>query len=100
MFDHIVVPNSIPLLGLQISDKLFDELQEKANSYVVVCVDGEAYEDAVKLYKQLDTHNLSGRVKVVKTGTNKDPSKIYELLGKRGIIKLLKSSVKLEEIEI
>ena len=40
-FDHIVTPNSIPLLGKFISDKLFYELQTRAKSNVVIVLDGE-----------------------------------------------------------
>lgn len=98
VFDHIVVPNSIPLLGVDMSDKLFDALQEKAASYVVICLDSEAYNESVELYNKLNTHNLYNRVKVVKTKTKHDPSKIHELLGRKGIIKLLKNSTKLNKI--
>jgi DNA primase len=94
--DHIVTPNSIPLLGKYVSDYLLEKLQDNAQSFVVVVLDDDAYEDAVKLYHRLNFGNLLGRVKIVKSPNGYDPSKIFELLGKKGIIKLLKNAKRLE----
>lgn len=95
--DHIVTPNSIPLLGKYVSDKLFDLLQEKAKSFVVVVLDDDAYQDAQNLYRQLDTYDLEGRVRIVRPPEGFDPSKIYERLGNQGIVKLLKTAHKLKD---
>jgi DNA primase len=95
--DHIVTPNSIPLLGKYVSDILFELLQEKAKSYVVIVLDDDAYEDAKNLYHKLNTYNLEGMVKIVRPPEGYDPSKIYERLGRGGIIKLLQSAQKLKD---
>lgn len=93
--DHIVIPNSIPLLGKIISDKLLEELHDKAQSLIVIVLDGDAYEDAKILYKKLSFGDLLGRIRICLPPEDYDPSKIFERLGNKGIIKLLKSSYKL-----
>jgi DNA primase len=93
--DHIVTPNSIPLLGKFISPILLDLLQEKAKAYVVVVLDDDAYEDAKRLYNELNFGNLRGKIKIVKCPNGYDPSKVFEKFGNKGIVKLLKSAYKL-----
>lgn len=94
VFDHIVVPNSIPLLGKVISNKLLDMLHDKAKGFIVIVLDDDAREDAITMYKQLDFGNLKGRVKIVFQNETHDPSKIYEEEGSSGIIKLLRTARK------
>lgn len=97
--DHIVIPNSIPLLGKIISDKLLEELHDKAQSLIVIVLDGDAYEDAKILYRKLSFGDLLGRIRICVPPENQDPSSIFNLLGNKGIIKLLKSSYKLAPID-
>lgn len=98
--DHIVTPNSIPLLGKVISDKLLEMLHDKAKAFIVVFLDDDAYEDAKNLYRQLNFGDLRGRIKICKPPEGYDPSKIYEILGKRGIYRVLRSSYKLKEWDL
>lgn len=100
VFDHIVIPNSIPLLGKYVHNKLFDLLQTKASAEVVIVLDNDAIDDAIALYKKLDTSNLRGRVKICIPASGLDPSLIYEKMGKYGIIQLLKGSSRLKESSI
>jgi DNA primase len=100
VFDHIVTPNSIPLLGKVISYKIKQLLIENAKADIVILLDEDAYDDAVNLYKELDFGELNGRVKICKPPYGHDSSSIYQKLGKKGIIKLLKSSRRLEMEEI
>jgi len=93
--DHIVTPNSIPLLGKFISPILLDLLQEKAKAYIVVVLDDDAYEDAKRLYNELNFGNLRGNIKIVKCPNGYDPSKVFEKFENKGIVKLLKSAYKL-----
>ena len=93
--DHIVTPNSIPLLGKYISPQLLDLLQENAKSYVVIVMDDDAYVDTVRLYNELNFGELRDKVKVVKCPDGYDPSKLYEKFGNKGVIKLLKTAYKL-----
>ena len=99
-FDHIVTPNSIPLLGKYLSPKLLSYLYTKARADIVILLDGDAYEDAVILYKQLNFGALYDRIKICIPPTNYDPSSIYEKLGYNGMAKLLKHSTRLEESKI
>lgn len=97
--DHIVTPNSIPILGKYLSLELIDMLYEKANGYIVILLDSDAYDDAKSLYKQLNFGKLYGRIRICKVPEGYDPSKIYEKLGRKGIVKLMKSADKLSELE-
>lgn len=97
VFDHIVIPNSIPLLGKYISDKLFDALYEKASANIVIILDSDAYEDAEYLYKRLDIGKLSGKIKICIPKEGLDPALIYQMFGKRGILELLKGSERIPE---
>lgn len=97
--DHIVTPNSIPLLGKYLPEKLLELLHEKAKGYIVIVLDDDAWEDAVRLYNQLDVGDLRDRIKIVRCPDGYDPSKIYEKLGSKGIIKLLRSARQLTEKE-
>lgn len=96
-FDHLVLPNSIPLLGKFISEKLFHNLQYKANADVVIVLDGDAIDDAILLYKQLNSFNLLNRVKIVFLNSKFDLSKINELFGFKGIYDTIKTAKQLKE---
>jgi hypothetical protein len=90
VMDHVVIPNSIPLLGTELSDHLYYFLQENAKSDIVIVLDPDAIKQAMKIFNELNNYNLYGRVKMVLPPNNYDPSKIYELLGHKGIKNLLK----------
>jgi DNA primase len=98
--DHIVIPNSIPLLGKFVSDKLLEMLHDKAKALVVIVLDDDAYEDAKLLYKKLNFGELRDRIRVCRPPEGYDPSKIFEILGNKGIIKLLKSAKKLDRFNL
>jgi hypothetical protein len=100
MFDHIVVPNSTPLLGKYVNDKLFYYLQEKSNANVVILLDPDAFKDAVIAYNKLNTGNLRGRVRLDIPPSGHDPSSIYEKLGSDGVVKLLRGAFKPSESRI
>jgi hypothetical protein len=97
VFDHIVTPNSIPLLGKVISDKLLDTLHDKAKAFIVIVLDDDAYDDAVSLYRRLNFGDLRGKIKIVKPPKGYDPSKIYEVAGPKGVISVLMNSYKLPD---
>lgn len=97
--DHIVTPNSIPLLGKFVSDKLLDMLHDKAKGLIVIVLDDDAYDDAKILYKKLNFGNLRDRIRICRPPEGYDPSKIFEVLGNKGIIKLLKNAKKLDRLD-
>ena len=71
-FDSIFIPNSIPMLGKHMSSLLFDTLYEKAKGEITIALDGDAYENTIKLYHELNGGNLYGRIRVVKLPLDKD----------------------------
>ena len=97
--DHLVVPNSIPLLGKFISDVLMVELYEKANTKIVILLDGDALEDAKILYNRLNFGRLKGKIRICHPPLNYDASSINQYRGKKGIVALLKKTTTLEKLE-
>ena len=77
-FDSIFLPNSIPMLGKVMGEKLFSLLYEKALSVVVV-LDGDAWENSQKIYHKLNGGRLFGKVWTIKLPLDKD---IADLQGK------------------
>jgi hypothetical protein len=87
VFDHIVLPNSIPLLGKKLYDKLFSALYFKINKMLIILLDNDAYDDAVKIYNKLDSGRLYKKVAINKLPTDYDVSLFNE---KHGINELKK----------
>ena len=54
------------MLGKHMSVLLFDTLYEKALNTITICLDNDAWADAVKLYHQLNGGRLYGKVKIIK----------------------------------
>jgi DNA primase len=96
-FDSLVVPNCIPLLGLFLSENLYWYLQNNAKSDVVIILDGEAKEDAIKLYKKLNNLYLYNRVKIVFLQEKYDTALIYEKYRDKGIKTILKTATQISE---
>lgn len=90
--DSIPTPNSIPLLGKVIGDYLKNKLITKAKGLIVVLLDSDAFEDTIRLFKELNSGELQGRIRIIKCPESYDPSKINEIGGRKSIIKLLKNA--------
>lgn len=99
-FDHIVVPNSIPLLGksLKMDFTLYQELITRANSHINIFLDSDASEDVKKIYKLLNHGKLYNKIRWIPVNNDLDPSKIFELYGYKGIVNHLKCAEKISEI--
>jgi len=97
LFDHIVVPNSIPMLGKVMSDDLFSKLVSKAECKVIILLDSDAYTDAIKLYKKLNSTKLIGRVFIIKLPKGYDISDVNQKLGKKGVVNVLSTAKKIKE---
>ena len=99
-FDHIVVPNSIPLLGKSLNKefKVYWEILKNANANVNIFLDGDAYESVKEIYGMLNHGDLYGRIRYIPVKKDLDPSKVYELYGYKGIIECLMSATKINEI--
>lgn len=70
-FDSIFLSNSIPLLGKFMTQRLYNTLYDNAKNIVIV-LDGDAFEDTIKLYHKLNCGKLMGKVWVVKLPIDKD----------------------------
>ena len=99
-FDHLVVHNSIPILGKKISDKLMHSLFHKASSNVIILLDSDAWFDSKKHYSKLNVGKLFNRIKVIKMKEGYDIAKIQEDFGRQGVIDVMKSAYKLKESEL
>ena len=101
-FDHIVVPNSIPLLGksLKETDKLFYTIREKANANINIFLDADCPNDMKKIYNILNHGKLYGKIRYIPLPKDMDPSLVYEKYGKKGIIKCLSNAIMFNENEI
>jgi len=93
--DHIVTPNSIPLLGKYLTLDLLELLHDNAQANIIIFLDDDAYEDAKRLYRELNFGDLRGRIKLVKPPEDLDPSKIFEKYGYMGIVSVLRTAHKL-----
>lgn len=72
VFDGFFLPNSVPMLGKHLSSLLLETIYDKAKGKIIICLDGDAFKDAVKLYHSLNGGNLFGRIKIVKLPEDKD----------------------------
>ena len=69
---HFFLDNSIALLGKFINDNMWEKLYTNAKKDIIICLDGDAYDDAKKLYDKLNGGSLYNRVKIVKLPKDKD----------------------------
>ena len=72
VFDSFFLDNSIALLGKFINDNMWEKLYTNAKKDIIICLDGDAYDDAKKLYDKLNGGSLYNRVKIVKLPKDKD----------------------------
>jgi DNA primase len=79
-FDAIFLPNSIAMLGKHMSDLLLTTLYEKANGNIVLCLDSDAFQDAVKLYHNLNGGRLYGKIKIIKLTGDSDVADLKGLI--------------------
>jgi DNA primase len=71
-FDGLFVENSIPMLGKHMSELLFNTIYKKAKGDVIICLDADAWQNAVKLYHELNGGEMWGRIKLIKLPDDKD----------------------------
>lgn len=71
VFDSIFLPNSIPMLGKHMGEKLFNKLYNQAKEIIIV-LDGDAWENSYRLYHTLNCGKLMGKIWVVKLPIDKD----------------------------
>jgi DNA primase len=71
-FDGLFLDNAIPMLGKHMSELLFETIYKKAKGDITICLDADAWQNAVKLYHELNGGELWGRIKLVKLPDDKD----------------------------
>lgn len=72
VFDAFFLPNSIAMLGKHLSDLLFSKLYDLCEGEIHICLDGDAWDDAVKLFKTLNGGKLYNKIKILKLPKDKD----------------------------
>ena len=82
VFDMFFIENSIPVLGKSVSEKLWTMLYDKSQKNIIICLDGDAWEDSKKLYRKLEGGRLMNKVKLLKLPKDKD---VGELGGIEGL---------------
>lgn len=97
VFDHIPLPNSIPMLGKVLNDLLLKRLIDDASAKVIIVLDNDAEKDAINLYKKLDSTKLNGRVLMVYMPKYYDLSDVHQKLGSKGVIKLITTAKRIKE---
>lgn len=71
-FDSFFLSNPLVMLGKKMSKLIFETLYSKANADIVICVDGDAWEDGLKMYHELNGGRLYNKIKIVKLPKDKD----------------------------
>lgn len=102
VFDHIVVPNSIPLLGKNLDNSFihYNKLLEKSRSNINVFLDDDALINAKKIYKLLNNTNLKNRIRLIECPNGYDASQIYQEFGSKGILNVLRSAKQISEYDL
>jgi len=81
VFDMFFIDNSIPVLGKSVSDKLWSKLYDNCKKNVIICLDGDAWADAEKLYRKLDGGRLTTRIRLIKLPKDKDVGELGGIEG-------------------
>jgi DNA primase len=72
VFDGFFLDNSIPMLGKKLSALLFETLYTKAKGNIIICTDGDAWNDGLKIYHELNGGTLFNKIKIIKLPKDKD----------------------------
>ena len=71
-FDGMFLDNPVVMLGKHMSELLFETIYNNAKADVIICLDGDAWTNAVKIYHELNGGELWGRIKIVKLPLDRD----------------------------
>jgi len=72
VFDGFFLDNSIPMLGKHMSEMLFEKVYNNAKGNVIIALDGDAWNNAIKLYHELNGGELYEKIKIVKLPKDQD----------------------------
>ena len=70
-FDGFFLDNSIVMLGKVMSKLLFETLYNKANGNIIICTDGDAWTNGLKLYHELNGGRLYNKIKIIKNNRSR-----------------------------
>lgn len=79
VFDSFFLDNPVVLLGKKISKLIFETIYNKCMGNIIICLDGDAFKDGLKLYHELNGGRLYNKIKIVKLPADKD---VCDLQGK------------------
>jgi DNA primase len=102
-FDHIAVPNSIPLLGKSLNEDyaVFSSLKKRSRSDINIFLDDDAKKNAYRLYKMLNNdETFRDRVYIIDTPDGYDPALLYQEYGYKGVLDVMCSKHKLNEYDL
>jgi DNA primase len=85
VFDMFFINNSIPVLGKNVSEKLWSKLYDNCKKNVIICLDGDAWADAQKLYRKLEGGKLTGKIRLVRLPQDKDVGELGGIDGLKQI---------------
>jgi DNA primase len=71
-FDGIFLPNPLVMLGKKLSPLMLEKLYNQAKKDIIICLDGDAWADAKKLFHELNGGILYNRIKALHLPTDKD----------------------------
>lgn len=102
VFDHMVIPNSIPLLGKTLDNECatYKSVMENAMANVNVLLDDDAYKDALRMYKFLNNGKFKDRIRLIECPNGYDASLVYQRYGKKGILQLMRRARKVDEFDL
>jgi len=72
VFDSFFLTNPIVMLGKKISKLLFETIYNKAEGMIHIVLDGDAFNDGVKLYHELNGGRLYNKIRLYKLPEDKD----------------------------
>jgi DNA primase len=72
VFDSFFLANPIVMLGKKMSKLLFETLYAKAEGNIVICTDGDAWTDGLRIYNELNGGILYNKIKIIKLPRDKD----------------------------
>ena len=103
IFDSIVYPNTIPLMGKQLykDSLLYETLMKRANGKIIICLDNDTdISETKRIYRMLNKGKLRDSIRYIRMDKFKDFGEVYETEGKQGLINLLCTYKKFNDFEL
>jgi hypothetical protein len=88
------------MLGKSLLPKLRLDILNKLNGNLVILLDDDAWDDAKKLYHNINVGRLHGKIRLIKLTDDYDIGKVQEDFGRKGVVEVLRSSYTPKEFEI